>query len=754
MIDLLYQNVGSLRSGVDDLAGSMKQGTDVTKEMAQAIQDTPEQKFQTIKQQIHNNVEELAGNLLPTVNEVGDKISGIIQKGSDWIANNQDTVQSITRIVIALTAFLLIGGGIMTVVGTVGKTILSLSNTFKLVRGAVNGLKSAFTIVKTAVGGLNAAFLASPITWIIAGIAALIAIFILLWNRSEAFRSFWLSLFDQVRSAVLGAWQTIKPSIDQLGSALMSLWEAIQPVIQLIEQVGAVILVVLAGVFMGALQGVVAAIQPLMNALINIVNFITNVVRAAIALFSGDFSGAMEFAGAAVDDFVSFFTNGFDAILSFLGGFADGFLSVIDTALSAVGINASDKIAAIKDGISSGLDAVKGVFSDVMNAAGDTVKEKLGNIKNAYEENGGGIQGIAAATMEGVKGYYTAGLTFVDNLTGGKLSGIRDKFNNKCNEIKNKVSEKFEGIKSTVGEKIDGVRDKISTGMKTAKTAADNQLTAMRYAYAQHGGGIQGTVAATMTGMQSIYRTGYNFINNLTNGRLEAVRKTIQGKLEAARATVTSIFESIRTAIQSKLDTAAQTVRSAIDRIKSFFRFDWSLPRLKMPTIDIQGKWSMNPPSVPKFSVKWNAEGGILNKPQIFGKVGQTWLGGGEAGQEAVLPLTKLWTNMRAIIQSILDDNDDKPDDTPKNAAQVVSNFITQKVSSFHKETVETRENNNTVNNSGDSKGGTTIYNYNYFSIYPKMSEIKDWALLQDMADELKDAANNSDPDNPDLVPA
>lgn len=41
------------------------------------------------------------------------------------------------------------------------------------------------------------------------------------------------------------------------------------------------------------------------------------------------------------------------------------------------------------------------------------------------------------------------------------------------------------------------------------------------------------------------------------------------------------------------------------------------------------------------FSVKWNAAGAILSGAQLFGRVGNTWLGGGEAGREAVLPLDR-----------------------------------------------------------------------------------------------------------------
>ena len=67
---------------------------------------------------------------------------------------------------------------------------------------------------------------------------------------------------------------------------------------------------------------------------------------------------------------------------------------------------------------------------------------------------------------------------------------------------------------------------------------------------------------------------------------------------------------------------------------------------LKLPHISVTGG---TPPyginglgSLPKFDVKWYANGGILTQPTIFGMSGGKFLGGGEAGAEAVLPLSNL----------------------------------------------------------------------------------------------------------------
>ena len=84
------------------------------------------------------------------------------------------------------------------------------------------------------------------------------------------------------------------------------------------------------------------------------------------------------------------------------------------------------------------------------------------------------------------------------------------------------------------------------------------------------------------------------------------------------------------------------------DKVKNAFHFNWQLPSLKLPHIQVDwveagGVLSkfLGISHIPSLSVKWFAKGGILNGAQLFGRVGSTLLGGGEAGREAVLPLDR-----------------------------------------------------------------------------------------------------------------
>lgn len=62
----------------------------------------------------------------------------------------------------------------------------------------------------------NAAFLASPITWVVLGIAALVAAFVLLWNNVEGFRNFWKGAWDGIKTAFSAVWNWIKDAFNGL----------------------------------------------------------------------------------------------------------------------------------------------------------------------------------------------------------------------------------------------------------------------------------------------------------------------------------------------------------------------------------------------------------------------------------------------------------------------------------------------------------------------------------------------------------
>lgn len=100
-------------------------------------------------------------------------------------------------------------------------------------------------------------------------------------------------------------------------------------------------------------------------------------------------------------------------------------------------------------------------------------------------------------------------------------------------------------------------------------------------------------------------------------------------------------------------DKVKEAASNLWDSIKLFFGkigdfigniFDGIKGAIKLPKFKIEG--SMNPlkwlkEGVPKLKVQWNAEGGIFKRPTIFNTVAGLQ-GVGEAGAEAIMPLSKL----------------------------------------------------------------------------------------------------------------
>lgn len=129
------------------------------------------------------------------------------------------------------------------------------------------------------------------------------------------------------------------------------------------------------------------------------------------------------------------------------------------------------------------------------------------------------------------------------------------------------------------------------------------------------------------------------------------------GDLKAAVKTVGDTFGRIKDAIADKLDTAREKVSGFISKVKGFFPLSIGkiFSNFKIPKLSVSGGKApygiAGKGKLPSFDVKWNAEGGILTKPAIFGMAGNTMLGGGEAGAEAIAPIETLQAYIRDSIR-------------------------------------------------------------------------------------------------------
>ena len=224
-----------------------------------------------------------------------------------------------------------------------------------------------------------------------------------------------------------------------------------------------------------------------------------------------------------------------------------------------------------------------------------------------------------------------------DSISNWVSEGV-EKVKEKFNEMKENISEKVESIKTNVKNKFNQIKQTMGTVMEAAKTTVKEKLDNIKSAYEENGGGVKGVVAAVMEGVKGYYSAGYDFINKLTNGKLDEIKNAMKSKMEAAKSAVSGVLENIKSKFSSIMENAKNIVNNAINKIKSFFNFKWSLPKIKLPHISISGRFSLDPPSVPRFSISWYQRGGVFDNPTLFGFGGG--IGGlGENGAEAIVPL-------------------------------------------------------------------------------------------------------------------
>lgn len=154
----------------------MEKSTDAQAAWAEGGRDaaTAEGAF---KSALAETQETVAGQLTPAI----EKGTEILAQFSGWAQENQGTVMALGISLVSLAG-----------------AVLAVNAAVKVWRAGV----VAYTAVQWA---LNAAMTANPIGLVIVAIGALVAAFVLLWNKSAAFRNFWIRIWNGIKSTAVSA---------------------------------------------------------------------------------------------------------------------------------------------------------------------------------------------------------------------------------------------------------------------------------------------------------------------------------------------------------------------------------------------------------------------------------------------------------------------------------------------------------------------------------------------------------------------
>lgn len=168
-----------------------------------------------------------------------------------------------------------------------------------------------------------------------------------------------------------------------------------------------------------------------------------------------------------------------------------------------------------------------------------------------------------------------------------------------------------------------------------------------------------------------------------------SIKEFVGGVWDGIKQKADEVWQGIKDAIITPIEEAWEKVKEVVQGIKDFFAgIKIELPHINLPHFNVSaGKfpWGIGGEGEPpKFSVDWYAKamnnGMILDQPTIFGAQGNTLLGGGEAGREAIIGVNSLEQIIQRAVGSAgggnVTNNFEIHSTDPRQAALEISNIL------------------------------------------------------------------------------
>ncbi len=400
------QFVGALESGsiaLDDIVGSAGMTEDTIVGLGEETADFAES-WQLVKNGAQQALEPLGSAVFDTLGGALESVMPYLESFGQWAAEHPDDVQAVAV--------------------------------------ALGVLAAGLGVAAAAQWVMNSALLASPITWLIIGIAALVAAIVIL-----------IMHWDEVVAWMQGVWATVsewfKGTWDSISAKVSEVWAAIVAWVQgAIESVRETITNVLTGIaswWSETWEAIKTTASGVWDAIVTWVTDKINAIRDTIALvlaaisaaWTAAWNGVRDAAKAVWDAIKLATTTAINAVSSVvssvMGRVLSGWRNIWDSvkaaaaavwdAIKAVVRGAIDNVKATIDRVRDVIATVRNAFNDAKEAARDKMNALLDLVRDLPNRILRGLGNLGNLLINAGRDVIQG---FIDGITGG-FRRVRDK---------------------------------------------------------------------------------------------------------------------------------------------------------------------------------------------------------------------------------------------------------------------------------------------------------------------------------------
>ena len=306
---------------------------------------------------------------------------------------------------------------------------------------------------------LNAAMSANPIGLVIAAIVALVTAFVVLWNKSEGFREFWIGLWEKITEVAgaaweaisgffTGAWDSIKEGFSSVADWFSEKWEAVKEVFSAVGEVIKLIFGAIVDYFYKKFEPWIKFYTTAWEIISQLAVGCWEIIKAVWAIVSDWFKTKV------VDPVKTFFTELWDGIKEAASTAWETIKEVWSVVKDWFNENVVTPVHDFFTGMWDGLktkaseawEGIKSVFSPVAEWFKSTFKKAWQKVKDVFSTGGKIFDGIKEGIVDAFKTVVNAIIRGINKVIAIPFNAI----NNMLDAIRNVTILKMQPFKGLI----------------------------------------------------------------------------------------------------------------------------------------------------------------------------------------------------------------------------------------------------------------------------------------------------------------